>query len=72
MRAGEAQSLTWGQVDFAAKAIIVGRAKTANGTGRTIPMNADLASILMNHWVAHVKTFGQPQPEHFIFACGSP
>ena len=61
MRSSEALCLTWGQVDLMGKSITVGRAKTANGTGRTIPVNGDLASILVNHWTAFVKTFGQPQ-----------
>src|SRR5262249_38116155 len=39
MRAGEITNLTWGQVDFARRVVTVGRAKTASGTGRQIPMN---------------------------------
>jgi len=72
MRAGEALSLTWGQVDLMRKAITVGRAKTSNGTGRTIPINDDLASILAAHRTDFVNAFGQPLPEQFLFAWGSP
>jgi integrase len=72
MRAGEALSLTWGQVDLMANSITVGRAKTASGTGRVIPINGDLAEILASHWSAFVETFGRPQAEHFVFAYGSP
>jgi len=72
MRIGEALSLTWGQIDLLGKTIIVGRAKTSSGTGRTIPISDDLASILSTHWAAFVKTFGQVHLDHYIFAYGSP
>jgi integrase len=72
MRAGEALSLTWGQVDLLRKAIVVGRAKTSNGTGRTIPINDDLASILAAHRTEFMNSFGPPLPEQFLFAWGSP
>src|SRR5580658_2992631 len=49
MRASEALSLTWTQVDLMDGTIRVGRAKSANGTGRVIPINDDLASILAAH-----------------------
>ena len=72
MRAGEALSLTWGQIDLIGQTITVGRAKTQNGTGRTIPINADLRSILAAHRVEFVAAFGEPHPEHYLFAWGSP
>jgi integrase len=54
MRAGELQTLTWGQVDFSSRVITVGKAKTSSGTGRQIPMNRDLYAILSAHasWFA--------------------
>ena len=39
----------------------VGRAKTANGTGRTIPFNDDLASYPCSHRTWFVKRFGEPR-----------
>jgi integrase len=72
MRVGEALSLTWGQVDLIGQTITVGRAKTSNGTGRTIPINADLRSILAAHRVEFVAAFGEPHPNHFLLAWGSP
>jgi integrase len=72
MRSGEGLSLTWGQVDLMALSITVGRAKTASGTGRVIPINEDLAPILVSHWSAFVEAFGQPRADHFIFPYGSP
>src|ERR1035441_8361196 len=49
MRSGEFTGLSWGQVDMAGKVITVGRAKTAAGTGRQIPMNEDLFNLLAEH-----------------------
>ena len=72
MRAGEALSLTWGQVDMMNQSITVGRAKTSSGTGRMIPFNSDLSSVLARHREGFVKAFGEPQPEQYLFAWGSP
>jgi len=72
MRAGEALSLTWGRVDLLSKALTVGRAKTANGTGRVIPINDDLASILAAHRAWFVEKFGEPRPDHYLFPWGKP
>src|SRR5262249_3426090 len=67
MRASEALSLTWAQVDLMGKTITVGRAKSANGTGRIIPINDDLASILAAHHAWYLKEFGEPEPNHHLF-----
>lgn len=72
MRAGEALSLTWGQVDFLRKTLTVGRAKTANGTGRMIPINDDLSSILASHALWFTDHFGEAKPDHHIFPWGKP
>lgn len=72
MRAGEALSLTWGQADIMGQTLTVGRAKTANGTGRIIPMNADVCRILGQHRDAFVTVFGEPRPQHYLFPWGSP
>jgi len=72
MRAGEALSLTWSQVDLMDNTITVGRAKTASGTGRIVPVNVDLALILAAHRREFVETFGEPHPCHFVFPWGSP
>jgi integrase len=39
MRYSEIRLLLWRQVDFAARALTVGKSKTQAGTGRTIPLN---------------------------------
>ncbi len=72
MRAGEALSLAWGQINLMDKTLRVGRAKTANGTGRTIPINEDLASILAAHRAWFVEEFGNPLPSHHLFPWGKP
>jgi integrase len=72
MRAGEALSLRWSQVDLIDQTITVGRAKTANGTGRVIPINDDLALILAAHQEWFIKRFGKPSPDHYLFPWGKP
>ncbi len=54
------------------KTLTVGRAKTSNGTGRVIPINDDLASVLGAHRTEFVKSFGEPDVAHYLFAWGSP
>jgi len=72
MRAGEARSLTWAQVNLQAHEIRVGRAKTSSGTGRTIPINKDLAPILKTHRSWFQERFGNPKPEQHLFPWGKP
>jgi integrase len=71
-RSGGAMSLTWGQVDLFDGTLTVGRAKTSSGRGRVIPINGDLAPILLAHRSDFVRWFGEPLPTHFVFAWGSP
>jgi integrase len=72
LRSGEALSLQWKQVDLFARIIMVGRAKTSSGTGRIIPINDDLATVLASHRAWFVERFGEPQPEQYLFPFGSP
>lgn len=69
MRSGEIAGLTWGQIDFGAGIITVGKAKTRGGTGRQIPMNADVRGALEIHaaWYANPKRFGEIRPEWHLF-----
>jgi len=69
-RSGEALGLRWQQVDLFGRSIVVGRAKTASGTGRVIPINDDLASILASHRAWFASEFGEPMPEHYLFPWG--
>src|SRR5580698_4624016 len=72
MRAGEALSLTWGQVDLIDRTLTVGRAKTSNGTGRMIPINDELGGILATHRAWFVERFGEPEANHHLFPWGKP
>lgn len=72
MRAGEALSLTWGQVDLIDRTLTVGRAKTANGTGRIIPINDELGGVLAAHRLWFVEHFGEPESGHHLFPWGKP
>ena len=49
MRCGELTGMRWAQVDFAQRVRTVGKAKTDAGTGRQIPMNAELLEVMTDH-----------------------
>jgi integrase len=72
MRAGEALSLTWRQIDLMDRTLRVGRAKSSNGTGRMIPINDDLAAVLATHRAWFVEEFGEPLPTQYLFPWGKP
>ena len=72
MRSGEIFSLTWGQVDFHGRTLTVGRAKTASGTGRQIPMNDELLQVVSAHAVWFSARFDKTLPELYLFPFGSP
>jgi integrase len=63
-RSGEALGLRWRQVNLFDRTVTVGRAKTSNGTGRVIPINDDLASIMASHRRWFVERFAEPHPDH--------
>lgn len=69
MRSGEVASLRWEQIDFASEVITVGRSKTKRGTGRQIPMNADIKAVMEGHasWFAEPRRFGEIKPEWYVF-----
>jgi integrase len=68
MRSGEIRSLRVGQLDWKARSLRVGRAKTRAGTGREIPMNADLAETLTAQvaWLRE-RFESEPQPDWCLF-----
>jgi integrase len=72
MRSGEILALTWAQVDFVQRVVTVGRAKTASGTGRQIPMNAELFNVLAAHADWFTNRFGETRPEYYLFPYGKP
>lgn len=72
MRSGEISGLTWGQIDFGRAVVTVGRAKTASGTGRQIPLNEDLVAVLERHRAWFVERFGETRPNYYLFPFGKP
>jgi len=64
MRYSEIRLLRWRQVDFAARMLTVGKSKSPTGTGRSIPLNSRILSVL-EMWAAR---FPGRQPAHFVFA----
>ena len=63
MRYGEIRLLRWRQVDFVARILIVGKSKSTAGTGRAIPLNARIRTVL-EMWASQ---FPSRQPVHFVF-----
>lgn len=72
MRSGEIAGLTWGQIDFARRSLTVGRAKTAAGTGRQIPMNSQLFEVLAAHTEWFTSKFGDARSDYHLFPFGKP
>ena len=48
-----------------------GKAKTAEGTGRTIPLNSELLKALAEHQTWYQKNAGKPSGDHFVFPRGA-
>lgn len=67
MRSGEITTLRWSQVDLADGILTVGKAKTAKGTARQIPLNDDLKAVLAMHAAWYAKEFGPIQPDWYVF-----
>ncbi|MBI2818629.1 MAG: tyrosine-type recombinase/integrase [Acidobacteria bacterium] len=64
MRASEIRLLRWNQIDLARRTVIVGKSKSAAGTGRQLPLN-DRAAKVLEFWAC---LFPDRQPEHYIFS----
>ena len=67
MRSDEARTLHWGQVNFEAAEIRVGKAKTEAGKGRRIPMSANLKAVLSQHASWYASKFGLLEPDWYVF-----
>jgi integrase len=63
MRYSEIRLSCWKQLDFAARILTVGKSKSPTGTGRAIPLNNRILSVL-EMWAAQ---FPSRQPAHFVF-----
>jgi integrase len=70
MRADEARTLRWEQVDFEAGQngqVVVGRSKTEAGAGRVIPMSGALRTALEGHAAWYARHLGPIQPDWYVF-----
>ncbi|MCU1327493.1 MAG: site-specific integrase [Bryobacterales bacterium] len=72
MRDSEIKRITWGQINTAKGVITVGRAKTAAGEGRTIPIGETIQTALARHRERYVKKFGEPRADWYVFPFGRP
>ncbi len=72
MRRGEILGLTWERLDLDRQELTVGKAKTAAGTGRRIPINRNLAAVLEVYRDHYRASFGDVRREWFVFPWGSP
>jgi integrase len=70
MRDAEIRNLTWSQISFEKRFLTVGKAKTAAGTGRTIPLNEAVIVALAEHARWHIQHFGETKPDWFVFPGG--
>lgn len=70
MRADEIRSLSWAQVDLEAGVLAVGRSKTEGGSGRRVPINADLRAVLEAHRDWYRGRFGEARSDWYLFPAG--
>jgi integrase len=71
MRLGEIRRLRWTQIDLGKRLLTVGKAKTDAGSGREIPMSADLFSTFAEHAAWLAKKIGPVQPGWCVFPFSS-
>ena len=72
LRDTEIKTLTWGQINLAAKTVQVGRAKSEAGEGRIVPLNCEVHEALLIHRARYQKKFGESREEWYVFPWGKP
>lgn len=72
MRDAETRGLQWGRVDLQRAIVTVGASKTEAGEGRTIPLNADVLTAIVEHSKWFLGKFGTTNPELYLFPFGAP
>jgi len=73
LRDKELRQIRWEQIDLIdKKALMVGKSKTAAGTGRIIPLNETALAALVEHAAWYTRRFGECRPEWYVFAFGTP
>lgn len=65
MRIREIRLLKWMQIDLVGATATVGESKTPASTGRVIPLNSRILSVV-REWAS---LFPSRQPEHYVFPC---
>ncbi|MEO8659358.1 MAG: tyrosine-type recombinase/integrase [Bryobacteraceae bacterium] len=60
-------SLRWINVDLDSSVLTVGRAKTKAGSGRQIPINSDLRTVIEEHAAWYTNRVGAIRPEWYVF-----
>jgi integrase len=72
LRDTEIKTLTWAQINFVAKTVRVGRAKSEAGEGRIVPLNSEVYQALIDHRAWYSKRFGEIREEWYVFPWGKP
>lgn len=72
MRDKEIRTLTWSGLDLTKRIVTVGESKTDAGTGRTIPMNADLYRAVVEYAKWYTSSFGTAKSDWYVFPSGKP
>jgi len=67
LRDTEIKTLTWSQINFVAKTVQVGRAKSEAGEGRIVPLNSEVYQALIDHCAWYRKRFGEIREEWYVF-----
>ncbi len=70
LRDAEIRHLTWSQVDLFKQMLAVGKSKTAEGAGRTIPLNSELLPVLVAHQSWYEEAIGRAKPNLYVFPKG--
>ncbi len=70
MRDKEIRTLQWKNLDLVKRIVTVGDSKTDAGTGRTIPMNAELYAVAIGYAKWYTGKFGTSQPNWYVFPAG--
>jgi integrase len=71
LRDSEIRFMQWRQIDFFKQLLTVGKSKTAEGTGRTIPLNSELLKALAQHQTWYEKNVGKATGDHCVFPSGA-
>jgi integrase len=67
LRYTEIRLLQWKQIDFFKQMLTVGKSKTAEGTGRTVPLNSELLRLLAAHQCWYEKNAGKATGDNYVF-----